>query len=183
MVGGNWTEAQLFELQYAQNEKTMYIVHPDRKPLKLECAGPTSWDLKEPTFTDITFSTTNNYPSAVCFYQQRLIFAATNADPQSVWGSVVGDFEDFTVGSAGATDAFAFDIAMSRSERIRWLFPRQFDILGKKFVIIFFLPKLVVLIQLICRLRLRILYALKLNNLRLNQNHKQFCGVFEMMVF
>lgn len=129
MVGGSWTETQLFELQYAQNEKTMYIVHPDRKPLKLVCAGPTSWTLTEPTFTDITFSTANNYPSAVCFYQQRLIFAATNTDPQSIWGSVVKSFEDFTVGTGGGTDAFAFKIAMPRSERIRWLFPRQFDIL------------------------------------------------------
>lgn len=128
MVGGDWTETELFELQYAQNEKTMYIVHPDRKPMKLVCAGPTSWTLSEPTFTSITFSSTDNFPSAVCFYQSRLIFAATNNNPQTIWGSVAESFEDFTVGSA-STDAFEFIIAMPHPERIRWLFPRQFDIL------------------------------------------------------
>ncbi len=37
----------------------------------------------------------DGYPSTVVYFQQRLIFAASNAFPQSVWTSKSGDYKDF----------------------------------------------------------------------------------------
>ena len=39
----------------------------------------------------------NNYPSDCNYYQQRLIEFATNNNPQGVFASVIGDYNDFTV--------------------------------------------------------------------------------------
>ncbi|GKX40035.1 hypothetical protein SOASR014_37740 [Pectobacterium carotovorum subsp. carotovorum] len=35
------------------------------------------------------------YPGTVVYYQQRLLFAASSAYPQTVWGSRTGDYKDF----------------------------------------------------------------------------------------
>lgn len=43
------------------------------------------------------FEGANNYPSAVSFYQQRLLLAATNNAPDTVWASVTGRPFDFSV--------------------------------------------------------------------------------------
>lgn len=48
-----------------------------------------------PQVPDI-FASANNYPSAVSFYQQRLLFAATNNQPDTVWASVTGKPFDFS---------------------------------------------------------------------------------------
>ena len=44
---------------------------------------------------------TGNYPAAVSAFEQRLYWAGTTRDPNVVWGSVIGIYEDLTV---GATD-------------------------------------------------------------------------------
>lgn len=41
------------------------------------------------------FSAARGYPSAVSFYQDRLCFAATASDPDTVWMSVASDYESF----------------------------------------------------------------------------------------
>lgn len=56
------------------------------------------------------WSTANGYPGVCCFYQQRLIFGATSAQPQTLWGSSVGAYFDFTVGPFDE-DAFEYTLA------------------------------------------------------------------------
>ena len=62
------------------------------------------------TFTDLSFSTdttrsikipfdgfdNSNYPAAVGFWNQRLVFANTPKKPNAIYGSSVGVFDDFT---------------------------------------------------------------------------------------
>jgi hypothetical protein len=42
------------------------------------------------------FGSSDNYPSTCTYFQQRLLFANTNNDPEKVWGSRIGDFKNFT---------------------------------------------------------------------------------------
>src|SRR3990167_8893029 len=42
-ISTSYLEADLFDLQFAQDADTMWIVHPSYKPQKLTRAGP-SWD-------------------------------------------------------------------------------------------------------------------------------------------
>lgn len=71
------------------------------------------------------FSATTGYPACVSFYQQRLMFAATDAQPQAIWGSTVFAFEQFQPtqfdDTQVADNGLAFTIASRRQARIRWL--------------------------------------------------------------
>ena len=50
------------------------------------------------------FSATTGYPAAITFYEQRLVMASTTEQPQTIFFSVGGSFEDFTSG-VGPADA------------------------------------------------------------------------------
>lgn len=71
------------------------------------------WSLETPSF-----SSTTGYPSAIAIYQQRLWLASTSQQPQTIWGSVIGDYENF---STGTKDDNAVDFTLSTWNRIRWL--------------------------------------------------------------
>lgn len=63
---------------------------------------------------------TQGYPSAVTYYQQRMAFANTPAQPQTVWLSKTGAFPDF--GTSNPTvddDAITFTIASRQVNAIR----------------------------------------------------------------
>lgn len=62
----------------------------------------------------------NGFPQAVSFFEQRLYFAGTKAQPQTIWGSVEQSYEDFTPGT-DASDAVSFTIADNQVNAIRWL--------------------------------------------------------------
>jgi|TARA_Y100000310_G_scaffold48435_2_gene44910 hypothetical protein len=65
-------------------------------------------------------SATTGYPSAVSLYEQRLVFAATANQPQTLFFSVSGDFENFTSGTADA-DAMIYTIGSNQVNVIRYL--------------------------------------------------------------
>ena len=46
-----------------------------------------------------------NYPTKATFYEERLIYANTDSHPNTVWGSVSGDFDTFSPSGADATIA------------------------------------------------------------------------------
>ncbi len=66
------------------------------------------------------FSGTTGYPSAVTFFEQRLIFAATTDEPQSIFFSKSGDYENFTAGT-NDDDAIIYQIASNQVNSIRYL--------------------------------------------------------------
>jgi hypothetical protein len=50
------------------------------------------------------------YPSTIELFDQRLVAAASPAEPRTVWFSTIGDFADFA-GGTDADDAFAYTVA------------------------------------------------------------------------
>lgn len=60
-----YTEAELFELDYAQTENTMYIVHHSHQPMKLTRSSHTSWTLATYSFTSNPFGTTKATSQAI----------------------------------------------------------------------------------------------------------------------
>lgn len=73
------------------------------------------------TWSEGAWSDYRGYPSAVTFSSSRLIFASTDHQPQTYWGSVVDDYINFDVGTGQSDDAFAFTIVSSDVNTIRWL--------------------------------------------------------------
>jgi hypothetical protein len=66
------------------------------------------------------FSGTTGHPSCVSFFEQRLVFAGTTSEPQTVYFSKSGDYENFTTGT-NADDAMVYTIASNQVNVIRYL--------------------------------------------------------------
>lgn len=68
------------------------------------------------------FSSTNNYPSAVSYFQQRRVFANTNNDPETVFCSRTGIYANFTVSQPiQDDDAITFTMAGRQVNAVRHL--------------------------------------------------------------
>lgn len=78
----------------------------------------TSWRLG-------AWSDTTGWPSCVAFFQERLYFAGNTNQPQTIWGSVVSDYENFAPSNSSGTvsdsSAVTFTIADDQVNAIRWL--------------------------------------------------------------
>lgn len=68
------------------------------------------------------FVSANNYPGAVGYYQQRLAFAGSNNNPQTVWMSKTGLFKNFGYSIPNKDDdSITFTIASKQVNRMRHL--------------------------------------------------------------
>ena len=66
------------------------------------------------------FSNTTGHPSCVSFFEQRLVFAGTKDEPQTLYFSKSGDYENMTTGT-NADDAMVYTIASNQVNKIRYL--------------------------------------------------------------
>ena len=85
--------------------------------------GPALPDTRATIFWRLgSFSNQSGFPVSVCFYQERLVWGGTQAQPITVFGSKSGDFEDHGV-SDPLLDDDAINITSIASEvnQIRWL--------------------------------------------------------------
>lgn len=68
--------------------------------------------------------TGGNYPGVVSYYQQRKVYAASNAQPQTIWMSRVGAINNFGYSTPNKDDdAITLTIASLQVNRIRALVP------------------------------------------------------------
>ena len=75
------------------------------------------------------FNATSGYPRSVCLHEQRLCFGGTKAQPNTIWCSAIGDFENFELG-VNAADAVQFTLAASEGNRINWMFSQSEMLVG-----------------------------------------------------
>ena len=79
------------------------------------------------------FSTTTGFPSCVSFFEQRLVFAATINNPQTVYFSKSGDYENMDANIGGTIaddDAIIYTIASNQVNAIRFLTSARTLIIG-----------------------------------------------------
>ena len=111
-------------LRFVQSADTMFIVHPSYAIRTLTRSADNNWTFATPTITgtpDPALNTgTDDYPSVVTFFEQRLVYGATNNNPQTLWFSKNGDYNNFTAGT-GADDALIYTIASNQVNAIRYL--------------------------------------------------------------
>lgn len=69
------------------------------------------------------------YPTAVSLFEQRICFAGTAHQPQTIWGSATNDYENFDVGTSD-TDAFAYTIGAQERNAIQWLVAQKALLIG-----------------------------------------------------
>ncbi len=79
------------------------------------------------------FSDTTGFPSCVTFFEQRLVFAATLSNPQTVYFSKSGDYENMDANIAGTVaddDAIIYTIASNQVNAIRFMSATRTLIIG-----------------------------------------------------
>lgn len=68
-----------------------------------------------------SFSAVRGYPAAIEFHENRLCFAGTIQEPDTIWMSKIGDFFNFDVGKAEDTDSINLVAATGDVNEIRYL--------------------------------------------------------------
>ena len=127
-----YLEAELFDIKFAQSADVMYLCHPNHDVRKLSRTGHTSWTLATVSFSGspaTPISGANNRPSCVSFFEQRLVFANSNNNPQTLWFSKSGDYENITTGT-NADDAMIYTIASNQVNAIRFIKAQRTLIIG-----------------------------------------------------
>lgn len=120
-----YLEADLFDLHFTQSADVLYITCQKYPPRRVTRTSHIAWAI-----IDVPFVATPaewgavNYPAAVTLIQQRSVWAGNVSDPDTLWFSKVGDYEDMTVG-VGDGDGFKATLASNKVNAIDWLAPAQ----------------------------------------------------------
>ena len=85
-------------------------------------AASTSWSFG-------AFSATTGFPSTVTFFEERLVFANTATEPQTLFFSVSGDFTDFAEGITSGS-SLTYTIGSNQVNVIRYLVAARSLIVG-----------------------------------------------------
>lgn len=75
------------------------------------------------------FSETTGFPRACAFYEQRLVFAGTTSQPQALFFSVAGDFENMTESDSDSS-AMNYTIGSNQVNRILYLASARSMVVG-----------------------------------------------------
>ena len=75
------------------------------------------------------WSPTTGYPATVAFYEQRLFWAGSTEQPQTLWGSKSGDYENHTPGTLD-DEPVIYTLATDQVNVIRWLSPGKVMAIG-----------------------------------------------------
>ena len=134
-------------INYTQSADVLILVHPNYPPYELLRNGHTDWTLREITWVQIPlkpkeapedpdvpyWGSEDGYPGVATFFEQRLVFAASIAYPQTIWCSVIGVYYDFTVSDEVVDDdAVIYTIASDQVNAIRWMLPQSVILVGTK---------------------------------------------------
>ena len=81
------------------------------------------------TWREGAWSDYRGWPAAISFFEERLFFACTSHQPQTLWGSMAGAYDDFTPGTAD-DDPVVYTISADQVNAVRWLTPTKKLMIG-----------------------------------------------------
>lgn len=108
---------------YAQTGDDLYIAERNLAPRRITRLAHNDWSFTALSIASAPISwAAGNWPGRVTFHQQRLAFASTVLDKQTVWCSKASSFLDFGISSPLLdSDAVTFTLASGEHNRIQWL--------------------------------------------------------------
>ena len=130
-----YLSAALPDLQYCQSADVLYLTHQEHPIRKLTRTAHTAWTLADVTLTDggdtneLNDDASGDYPCTCTFHENRLAFSGTTSQPNTIWLSKTGSFEDFTVGVLD-DDAMEIALASDQVNAIQWLVSSTYLTLG-----------------------------------------------------
>ena len=81
------------------------------------------------TWSEGAWSDDEGWPSAIAFYEERQVYAATLNEPQTIWLSQTNDWPNFLAGTDDAS-SMSYTIAADQVNTIRWLTPQNALLIG-----------------------------------------------------
>ncbi|QDP59049.1 MAG: hypothetical protein Unbinned6242contig1001_17 [Prokaryotic dsDNA virus sp.] len=139
-----YIEDDLFEISYCQSADYLFLAHRSYAPRQLTRSGHTNW-----TLSTISFTGSSNFPSNFCagsagagsdgndknpgvvtFFEERLMWAGSNDNNQTIWGSSTGSYFDMAQGSGAAADSVEYTLAGNAVNVIQWLAPSKSLLIG-----------------------------------------------------
>ncbi|SDL07847.1 hypothetical protein SAMN05660337_2004 [Maridesulfovibrio ferrireducens] len=132
-VSTPYTESDLEKLRFTQSADVMYLVHPEVQPYKLSRTSHVDWTVKLVPFLSppAEWNSEKGFPSCVTFFEERLCFAASPANPQTVWMSKSGAYENFGVSAPVVDDdACTYTLSADQVNAIRWMVSSKKLIMG-----------------------------------------------------
>ena len=128
-----YTEAQLFDLYFAQSADVLYVAHPTHYPRKITRTSDVSWSIATLTFTNLPsdfVAGAGDYPRCVTFFEERLYWSGTDNKPQTLWASKSGDFLNMDQGTGLDDESIAFTLATDDVNVVRWMKASDVLLLG-----------------------------------------------------
>lgn len=119
-IGANFN---IYTLDYAQTGDDLYLADRNVAPRRITRLAHNNWSYTALSIISAPISwAANNWPERVTFHQQRLAFASTVLNKQTIWCSKAGSFLDFGISSPLLdSDAVTFTLASGEHNRIQWL--------------------------------------------------------------
>ncbi len=119
-----YSEDDLPLLKFTQSADVMTICHPRHAPRNLSRSGHTSWRLATFSRSSDPFNSSNKYPGAVTYFEQRRVYSRTNNDPQKLFFTRSGSYNSHSVNSTlRDDDAIQYTIAANEVNEVRHLIP------------------------------------------------------------
>jgi hypothetical protein len=126
---------------YATLERAEALVHGVARIVAVGTGGTTATaDVIEDLFsTDATllwnegaWSELRGFPRCVTIHEQRAVYASTEFQPFTIWGSKIDEFENFTEGLLDSA-AYSHTLAATGRSVIQWLQSREALLVGSSF--------------------------------------------------
>lgn len=125
-----YTADEIRQLRVTQDQRALYIVHPNHHPKMLTDEVTDEWELTDIPFTDPPAEwVAGNYPSVIWFFEQRLGFASTPNEPQNYWMSQPTEFFNFLV-TGDADSALVGRIVSNEFNAIQWVMSGEYMTMG-----------------------------------------------------
>ncbi|HAS90105.1 MAG TPA: hypothetical protein DCS48_12495 [Desulfovibrio sp.] len=128
-----YTEKDLAGIRFTQSADVMYLVHAEIQPYKLSRTSHVDWKMELVAFSSPPdeWSSDKGFPSCVTFFEERLCFAASPSNPQTIWMSKAGSYEDFGVSEPLVDDdACTYTLSADQVNAIRWMVSSKKLIMG-----------------------------------------------------
>ncbi|GHT01471.1 hypothetical protein AGMMS50276_29540 [Synergistales bacterium] len=116
-VATPFVKSLVYRVTQITGNRIYSVLLSDTNGVRYNIAGKTALD-----WALGAWSASRGFPFAVCFYQNRLVFAGSNAEPQTIWMSKVNDYLDFgTSDPVRDDDAITLTLAGDTADRIHSL--------------------------------------------------------------
>lgn len=130
-IATSYTASEIGDISFCQLNDVMYLAHPNHYPRQLSRTGVDTFTIANLVIVEATLVekklgwSAGNYPRVVTFNNNRLIFAGSNNQPQTVWYSRVSSYLNFDFSATADDDAYNTKILSPQNNAIQWITPAQ----------------------------------------------------------